>query len=91
MASASALKEKLAAAEALQPCLCEVEDVTGGGACGSKFVALIVTTRFQDVPLLDRHRLVQKVLEEEMKVIHALQIKAYTPTVYEQRKEAGTL
>ncbi len=90
MASADALKAKIEACEALQPVThCEVEDTTGGGACGSKFAALVVSAKFEGVALLDRHRMVQAALADEMKLIHALQIKAWTPTVYEQKKAAG--
>ena len=86
------LQNKLSSAEALQPIHhVAIEDTTGGGSCGSKFAVLIVSNKFEGVPLLDRHRLVQKILEEEMKSIHALQIKAYTQAVYETKKNAGTL
>lgn len=87
-----ALHTKLSGAESLQPIVhIAVEDTTGGGSCGSKFAVLIVTDKFEGMPLLDRHRLVQKILEEEMKSIHALQIKAYTTMVYENKKSNGTL
>jgi stress-induced morphogen len=90
---ADVLKMKLEAADALQPVeLCEVADKTGGGTCqGGKFAVIVVSKRFEGMGLLDRHRLVQGVLAEEMKVIHALEIKALTPEVYAQRKAEGKI
>ncbi|KFM77666.1 BolA-like protein 2, partial [Stegodyphus mimosarum] len=46
-----------------------VEDLSDG--CGAKFNAIIVTKKFEGVPLLQRHRMVNEVLKEEMKNIHA--------------------
>ena len=56
---------------------CEVTDLSDG--CGSKFSALIVSAKFEGKPLLGRHRLVNSILEEEMKTIHALTQKTLTP------------
>ncbi len=90
MATADDLVAKLQSAEQLQPVtLCTVLDESGG--CGSKFSLLVVSARFEGVPLLDRHRTVQGILADEMKSIHALQIKAYTPAVYETKKAAGAV
>lgn len=56
---------------------CEVTDLSDG--CGSKFSALVVSAKFEGKPLLGRHRLVNSVLEEEMKTIHAFTQKTLTP------------
>ncbi|GFQ93448.1 bolA-like protein 2 [Trichonephila clavata] len=41
-----------------------VEDLSDG--CGAKFNAIIVTPKFEGVPLLQRHRMVNEILKEEM-------------------------
>ena len=53
-----------------------VEDVSAG--CGSKFQVVVVSTAFDGVPLIARQRLVNAALEEEMKTIHALEMKTWT-------------
>ncbi|XP_023230766.1 bolA-like protein 2 [Centruroides vittatus] len=62
----------------------EVEDLSDG--CGAKFNALIVTSKFDGKPLLQRHRMVNEVLKEEMKVIHAFTQKTLTPEQWEKQK-----
>uniref|UniRef100_A0A182NUR9 dolichyl-P-Glc:Man9GlcNAc2-PP-dolichol alpha-1,3-glucosyltransferase n=1 Tax=Anopheles dirus TaxID=7168 RepID=A0A182NUR9_9DIPT len=55
----------------------EVVDESDG--CGGKFRVVVVSTQFQGKPLLQRHRLVNAALEEELKTIHAFSQKTYTP------------
>jgi stress-induced morphogen len=50
-----------------------LEDTSDG--CGSKFKLILVSSVFEGKGLLDRQRSVNKYLEEEMKIIHALQMK----------------
>jgi len=48
------------------------------------FKVVIVSDRFANEPLLNRHRLVNKILEEELKSgVHALSIIAKTPEQWE--------
>ncbi|OWR55100.1 putative dolichyl pyrophosphate Man9GlcNAc2 alpha-1,3-glucosyltransferase [Danaus plexippus plexippus] len=54
----------------------EVVDESDG--CGGKFSAVIVSDKFIGKPLLARHRLVNSVLQEELKVIHAFTQKTLT-------------
>ncbi|CAA0412018.1 unnamed protein product [Arabidopsis thaliana] len=62
----------------LSPVHLEVIDTSGG--CGASFVVEIVSEQFEGKRLLERHRIVNAALEEEMKEIHALSItKAQTP------------
>ncbi|KAL4715301.1 hypothetical protein ACJJTC_010871 [Scirpophaga incertulas] len=56
--------------------LCEVTDDSDG--CGAKFTILVVSDKFQGKPLLARHRLVNSVLQEELRSIHALTQKTLT-------------
>jgi len=46
----------------------------------------VVSDKFEGVPLLKRHRMVNDVLVEEMKLIHALTMKTWTPAQYESKK-----
>jgi len=79
------LKSKLESSfEAVEHC--EVTDLSDG--CGGKFNVVVVTPKFDGVALLARHRLVNKALEEELKTIHALTIKAYTPAQWVDKQKA---
>jgi stress-induced morphogen len=50
--------------------------------CGAKFNALIVSPKFDGLQLLQRHRLVNDVLAQELKSIHAFTMKTLTPNQY---------
>lgn len=47
--------------------------------CGGKFSAIIVSEQFAGKALLQRHRLVNTALQEELKTIHAFSQKTFTP------------
>ncbi|KAM1052470.1 hypothetical protein ACFX13_000054 [Malus domestica] len=65
----------------------EVIDTSGG--CGASFAIEIVSVQFEGKKLLERHRLINSCLEEEMKEIHALSIKkALTPEQWKQQQES---
>ncbi|XP_010911977.1 protein BOLA2 [Elaeis guineensis] len=64
---------------ALKPSHLEVIDTSGG--CGASFEIEIASEQFEGKRLLERHRLVNGALAEQMKHIHALSIKkAVTPS-----------
>ncbi|XP_008785827.1 protein BOLA2 [Phoenix dactylifera] len=64
---------------ALKPSHLEVIDTSGG--CGARFEIEIVSEQFEGKRLLERHRLVNGALAEQMNHIHALSIKkALTPS-----------
>ncbi|KAI9007224.1 hypothetical protein HDU85_003928 [Gaertneriomyces sp. JEL0708] len=65
------LKEKLQAEHI------EVIDTSNG--CGQSFDVVIVSKMFAGKPLLQRHRLVNEALKEEIAQIHAFSQKTYTP------------
>ncbi|XP_055547137.1 bolA-like protein 2 [Wyeomyia smithii] len=69
------LKQKLI--EKLQATHVEVIDESDG--CGGKFSTVIVSPQFQGKAILQRHRLVNAALAEELKTIHAFSQKTYTP------------
>ncbi|CAK9133557.1 unnamed protein product [Ilex paraguariensis] len=56
--------------------------------CGASFTIEIVSEQFGGKRLLERHRMVNAALTEEMKQIHALSItKALTPEQWKQQQE----
>lgn len=63
----------------------EVVDESDG--CGGKFSAIIVSPQFQGKALLQRHRLVNSALAEELKTIHAFSQKTYTPEQWETEQK----
>ncbi|QIX01104.1 hypothetical protein AMS68_006621 [Peltaster fructicola] len=62
--------------EGLSPTKLEVQDISGGG---STYALDIVSEQFAGLTLLKQHRLVKKVLEEEMKGWHGIQLKTKAP------------
>ncbi|KAK2384796.1 protein BOLA1, chloroplastic [Trifolium repens] len=72
----------------LNPSHLEVTDISGG--CGSSFAIEIVSEQFEGKRLLERHRMVNAALEEEMKEIHALSVKkAVTPEQWKKQQESN--
>mmetsp|Transcript_7289 Transcript_7289/g.10431 ORF Transcript_7289/g.10431 Transcript_7289/m.10431 type:complete len:91 (+) Transcript_7289:100-372(+) len=67
-----------------------IECIDHSDGCGSKLELIIVSDEsFQGVPLLQRHRKVQKLLKDAglgMDIIHALTIKAWTVEQWEKKK-----
>lgn len=62
--------------------------VDTSGGCGASFAIEIVSEQFEGKRLLERHRLVNAALVEEMKEIHALSIKkAVTSAQWKQQQE----
>ncbi|KAJ0454470.1 putative BolA protein [Helianthus annuus] len=73
----------------LSPSHIEVIDTSGG--CGASFKVEIVSEQFEGKRLLDRHRMVNGALAEEMKDIHALSItKALTPDQWNKQQQSQT-
>ncbi|TPX57055.1 hypothetical protein PhCBS80983_g04088 [Powellomyces hirtus] len=58
----------------------DVIDTSNG--CGQSFDVVIVSKLFEGKPLLQRHRLVNDALKDEIAVIHAFSQKTYTPEQY---------
>ena len=64
-------------------------DIEGDGCTGgAKVTLMVVSSAFEKMPLLKRHRLVNEVFAKELAdgSIHALSVKAYTPAQYESKK-----
>ena len=55
---------------------------------GAKVELIVVSKKFDGVSLLKRHQMVNNMLSAELSTnkIHALTIKAWTPTQYEAKK-----
>lgn len=62
-----------------------IEDQSNCG-CGMKFDAVIVSSKFEGKPLLQRQRLVNETLSEEMKYIHAFTMKTLAPSQWKKWK-----
>ncbi|XP_063042856.1 bolA-like protein 2 [Engraulis encrasicolus] len=63
----------------------DVED-TSPNRCAGSFKVLIVSPQFEGKPLLQRHRMVNTCLAEELKEIHAFEQKTLTPEQWEKQK-----
>ncbi|OQO13765.1 hypothetical protein B0A48_01996 [Cryoendolithus antarcticus] len=61
----------------LHPTKLEVQDVSGG--CGSMYALDVVSAEFAGLPIVKQHRLVTKVLGEEIKKWHGVQMKTKAP------------
>ncbi|XP_017054144.1 uncharacterized bolA-like protein C8C9.11 [Drosophila ficusphila] len=68
----------------LQATYVSVTDESDG--CGGKFSAVVVSPSFNGKTLLQKHRLVNSTLAEELKEIHAFSQKSYTPEEWEKVK-----
>uniref|UniRef100_A0A9J8A0H3 BolA-like protein 2 n=1 Tax=Cyprinus carpio carpio TaxID=630221 RepID=A0A9J8A0H3_CYPCA len=63
----------------------DVED-TSPNRCAASFKVLVVSPQFEGKPLLQRHRMVNNCLAEELKEIHAFEQKTLTPEQWEKQK-----
>ncbi|XP_049923938.1 bolA-like protein 2 [Epinephelus moara] len=63
----------------------DVED-TSSNRCAASFKVLVVSSQFEGKPLLQRHRMVNTCLAEELKEIHAFEQKTLTPEQWEKQK-----
>ncbi|KAK5995697.1 putative bolA-like protein C8C9.11 [Cladobotryum mycophilum] len=72
--------------ERLEATHVQVTDMSGG--CGQAFTTLIVSSKFQGLSSLKRHRLVNAALKEEIAAIHAWTAKCQTPAEFE--RDRGT-
>ncbi|NP_001165331.1 bolA family member 2 [Xenopus tropicalis] len=82
--SAESLREKLT--RELQAEHVEVQD-TSPNHCSTSFKVLVVSPLFEGKALLQRHRLVNGCLAEELRAIHAFEQKTLTPAQWAQEKQ----
>ena len=67
-----------------------VECIDQSDGCGAKLLLTIVSDTFASVPLLQRHRQVQKALKEAgfgMDQVHAITIQAWTVEQYRKKQQ----
>uniref|UniRef100_V9LKG6 BolA-like 2 n=1 Tax=Callorhinchus milii TaxID=7868 RepID=V9LKG6_CALMI len=86
--TADSIKEKLT--KELEAEYVEVVDTTAI-KCSTSFRVLIVSPQFEGKSLLQRHRLVNHCLREEMKEIHAFEQKTLTPEQWEKQGAKYTM
>ena len=55
----------------------QVQDISGG--CGSMYALDVVSAQFQGLSIIKQHRMVNKVLGDEMKQWHGVQLKTKAP------------
>jgi len=55
----------------------QVQDISGG--CGSMYALDIVSSKFKGLTIIKQHRLVNEVLEEEIKQWHGVQLRTKAP------------
>ncbi|KAF2071459.1 hypothetical protein CYY_007212 [Polysphondylium violaceum] len=60
-----------------------IEDLSGG--CGAKFQIIIGSDQFTGLGLLERHRLVNNLISDFMNDIHAVQLKTWTLSQYDEK------
>ena len=56
----------------------QVQDISGG--CGSMYALDIVSDQFKGLTVIKQHRLVNKVLGDDMKAWHGVQMKTMAPS-----------
>lgn len=73
---------------ALEASHIECVDVSDGNCNGAKLELIVVSDKFDKVPLLKRHRMVNECLSDLLasNAIHAMTMKTWTPTQYESKK-----
>ncbi|KAK5579495.1 hypothetical protein RB653_009178 [Dictyostelium firmibasis] len=63
----------------------KIKVIDESGGCGAKFLVAIGSSQFDGVSLLERHRIVNELLKEEISQIHAITLKTWTLKQYEEK------
>ena len=63
----------------------DVVDFTDDHCSGAKIELTVVSAKFEGVPLIKRHRMVNDCLKDLMAQIHALTMKTWTPEQFESK------
>lgn len=85
MVTSDQLKDKLQ--NGLDAAYVQVDDISPN-MCGTSFNVIVVSKEFAGKSRLDQQRMVNELLSEEMKSIHAFTQKTYTPEAWEKKKSA---
>ncbi|KAF9896551.1 hypothetical protein BX616_007235 [Lobosporangium transversale] len=67
--------------ERLEATYVQAKDISGG--CGQNFEIIIVSPMFEGKSTLQKHRLVNEALKEQIALVHAFSQKTYTPAQWE--------
>ncbi|KAK9474759.1 bola protein [Dipodascopsis tothii] len=59
-------------AKALEPTRLSVQDISGG--CGSMFAIDVGSTKFKGIPMIKQHRMVNEILQDEIKKWHGVKL-----------------
>lgn len=81
--SAEQIRAKLT--QELEAVHVDIED-TSPTRCAASFKAVIVSSQFEGKPLLQRHRQVNSILADELKQIHAFEMRTLTPEQWDKQK-----
>ena len=76
---------------ALSPEHCEVSNESNqhsGPASESHFKIVVVSSSFDEMKLINRHRFINNLFAEELQHIHALAMHTYTPQEWQKRQIA---
>lgn len=85
MVTSDELKGKLQ--NGLDATYVQVDDISPN-MCGMSFNVIVVSKAFAGKSRLDQQRMVNELLSEEMKTIHAFTQKTYTPEAWEKKRNA---
>jgi len=66
-----------------------IEDTSSG--CGENYSVVIVSDDFEGKTTLERHKIVNEVLKDQIAAIHAFSQKTLTSKQYEAQKAKGAL
>jgi len=78
------LSEKLKNTPELNAIHVDIQDISGG--CGASFSALVVSDAFQGKSSLNRYRMVNSILKEEIAAVHAWTPRCMTGAQWEKEK-----
>jgi stress-induced morphogen len=70
--------------EAISPLHSEIQDTSGG--CGQSFNVMVVSEEFKGKSVLQRHRLINDLLKDEISSMHAFSQKCLTPEQWNELK-----
>ncbi|CAG5088682.1 Oidioi.mRNA.OKI2018_I69.PAR.g11931.t1.cds [Oikopleura dioica] len=69
--------------EKFNPVHCEVDDL---GTCGTSYQVIIVSDIFEGKKTLEKHKIVNEALSEQIARLHAFSQKSYTPAQWEKKQ-----
>merc|ERR1711951_221658 len=61
-------------------------EVDDPGTCGTSYKVIIVSSMFEGMKTLDKHKLVNEKLKTEIAILHAFSQKTFTPAQWEKKK-----